>query len=329
MQLLHLLEGGRLVGIDEVVEQTIDAADVLRHATAQHIVGIGLVAQQLCYLATEVDEAPADLEVVVLVVVDALGVVGHVHLAAQLTLGAVGHEGRIAGCIEGEHPSLELALTGLLGSSVDGGLGQPVELGGICDVEHEVLVLLQQVLRELQAQQRCLFSEGTQAVLLVLREQGATAYEAFVAVVKEPLLLRRQTAMMAMHILHTLEELLVEAHVVGMLRQDGAHLLCQGVHLVVGLGREEIEEHGRHTVEQVVVALRVVVLVDDGIVESGSCRIIDGFLEVFLVTADALHERLLIVLHTDTVEGRRVVGRAIRLEKRVLPLRFIFSHVAL
>ena len=43
LQLLLFLYGSRLVGIDEVVEQTIDAALVGGHAALQHIVGISFV----------------------------------------------------------------------------------------------------------------------------------------------------------------------------------------------------------------------------------------------------------------------------------------------
>ena len=106
-QLIHLLDGRRLIGSHQLVEQAIDAAHILRHAAAQHIVGIGLVAEQLCNLAAQVDQALANLNIVVLVVVDALRVVGHIHLAAQFALRAVGHKGRIAGSIEGENPFVE------------------------------------------------------------------------------------------------------------------------------------------------------------------------------------------------------------------------------
>ena len=115
----------------------------------EHVVGIGSVAQQLGNLAAQVDEPLAYFEVVFRVVVDAHLVLGHIHLPAQLTLGAVGHERTVAGLVEGEHPSLQVALLGVLGGSLAGGLGQSVELGLVGNVKRERLVLFQQVLREL------------------------------------------------------------------------------------------------------------------------------------------------------------------------------------
>ena len=60
MQFFALLDGCGLVGVDEVVQQPIDAAGVRGHATFQHVVGIGLIAQQLGNLATQIDESLTD-----------------------------------------------------------------------------------------------------------------------------------------------------------------------------------------------------------------------------------------------------------------------------
>ena len=93
LQFFALLQGGRLIGIDEIVQQPVYIAGVRRHATLQHVVGIGLVSQQLGYLAAQVDEPLADVQVVLAVIVGTDGIACHIHLAAQLPLGGVGHEG--------------------------------------------------------------------------------------------------------------------------------------------------------------------------------------------------------------------------------------------
>ena len=135
LQLLLFLDSGRAIGIDEVVEQTVDTFHIACHTVFQHIVGIGLEAQQLGNLPTQVDETLTDLEVVLRIVMDSLRVVRHIHLTAQLTLGAIGHKRRVRGGVEGEHPTILLSLPGLQGSGIDGRLWQSVQLFLIGDME--------------------------------------------------------------------------------------------------------------------------------------------------------------------------------------------------
>ena len=52
--------------------------------------------------------------------------------------------------------------------------------------------------------------------------------------------------MVQVNLSDTFEESWVEAYVVGMLGQQGLHLLRQGIHLVVGLGTQQVEEYRRH-----------------------------------------------------------------------------------
>ena len=173
-----------------------------------------------------------------------LCVLGHIHLATKFATGAIGHEGRIRGEVEREHPTLLALCLSLGGSSLASRIGQSVEIGLVCDMQGIGLVFLEQVLRELQTQHASLLSELTQAFLSFLVEQGTTAHKAVVTVVEQALLLLRQQTMVTVYVLHTPKEFFVEAHIIGMLREDGLHLLCQGVHLVVGLGTQQIEEDG-------------------------------------------------------------------------------------
>ena len=328
LNLCDFLLGGRLVGGDQVVEELIDATHIARHAVFQHIVGVGLVTQQLGQFTADVDQALADLKVVLRIIVDAHGVLGQVHLPAQLTTGTVSHEGGIRGEVEGEHPTVFALFLCGLGSSLTGCVGQSVEIGLVGDMQGEGLVLLQQILRELEAEHRGFLRELAQAFLAGSIEEGTAAHETVVAVVEQHLLLGCQLTVVAVHILDALKEFLIEADVVGMLREDGTHLLGQRVHLVVRLGREQVEEHGAHPRQQVVIACPVLLVVDtdDRIVEGGFLRVVDKLLYLFVVATDALEHRFLIVLQTDTVERGRIVGRTIREEKGILS-HFVFFHI--
>ena len=131
-----------------------------------------------------------------------------------------------------------------------------------------------------------------------------------------------------MHILDTLKQPLVKTDIIGMFRQDRAHLLCQSVHLIVGLCRKQIEEHRRHTTKQVIVALAVLLVINtnDRIVESRFLRTIDNILYLFIVATDTFEHGFFEVLQPDTVEGCYVVRRIIRFKKRILSL-LILVHI--
>ena len=296
LQFLAFFLGCGLVGINEVVEQFIHASHIACHTVLQHIVCIGLEAQQLGNLTTQVDDALTYLEIIAIVVVNALSILGHIHLLAQLALGAVGHERRIRWEVESEHPTFFPLCLGFGSSSLDRCIGQAFELSLISDMQGIGFVLLQQVLRKLQTQHTGLFCELTQFVLALLIEQCTTTHKTVVAVVKQSFLLFCQKTMMAMHMFHTCKEFLIEAHIIGMFCQDGLHLLCQGVHLVVGLSTQQIEENGRHAIQQVIIPLRIIILVNDGIIEGGLLWIVNRFLYQFVITTNTFHKGLFIVL---------------------------------
>ena len=195
-------------------------------------------------------------------------------------------------------------------------------------MERKGLVLLQQVLRELQTEHRGLFRQLAQPFFSGSIEQGPAPHKTIVAVVEQHFLLWCQLPMMTVHILDAFKEFLIETDIIRMFGQDGTHLLGQGIHLVVGLSREQVEEDGCHPTEQVVVviALFLVVHTDDGIVESGFLGIVDDLLDLFIIPTDALQHRLLEILQTDTVEGRHIMGRIIRQKKRILSLLLLVHN---
>ena len=111
-------------------------------------------------------------------------------------------------------------------------------------MQGESLVLLEKVLRELERQHASLLRQLAQFLLTLVVEKSTAAHEAVIAVVEKHLLLGCQFAMMLVYVLDALEESLVELHVVGVLRENGAHLLRQFVQFVASFGAEHARESG-------------------------------------------------------------------------------------
>ena len=243
---LNLLNGGRFVGVNQVVEQLVDIAHVRRHAMNEHIVGKSLIAQKLGYLSSQIDEALAYFEIVLAVVVSSLGVAGHIQLLAQFALCAVRHERRETGIVECEEPALLVGLFGCKRSCFASCSGQTVELLLVSNVECESLVFLQQVLRKLQRQHAGFLCELAQTLFALVVEQRTAAYKSVVAVVEKHLLLGGKLAMVFVYIFDALKQASVELHVVGVLCENRAEFLRQLVQFVACLGAEHARENGRH-----------------------------------------------------------------------------------
>ena len=240
------LLGRWLIGINQVVKQSVHILHLTGHAMFQHIVGIGAETQQLSHFAPQIDDTLTDLKVVLGIVVNTYRVPGHVHLLAEITLRTVGHERTIAGGIESKYPSIHFSLLSCQGCCLTSCFRQTVQLFLISDMQDERLVLFQQVLRELQREHRSLFGELTQFLLSLLIEQGTTSHKTIVAVVEQHLLLGCELTVMTMYILNAFKQFLVQSDIVGMLCQDGLYLLCQRIHLIVRLSTHQVEEHGTH-----------------------------------------------------------------------------------
>ena len=83
----------------------------------------------------------------------------------------------------------------------------------------------------------------TELLFPLLVKERTAAHESLVAVFQQAFLLGGEFSVMSVHCLVSLEELFVESHIVGMLCEDGLYLLSQRIHLVVGLGAKQVEEH--------------------------------------------------------------------------------------
>ena len=326
LHLFSLFDGCWLVGIDEVVQQFIHILRFACHAVAEHVVGVGLEAQELSQFTAQIHQLLAYFQVVLLVVVGADCVTGHVHLFAQFALGRVGHEWRIARIVECENPAFLILFLGCMFSCSDGCFWQTFELRLVCDVKGERLVLLQQVLRELEGEHACILGELAQFLLAFLVEEGTAAYESVVAGFEQHLLFCIQfTVRMVVNKLDALEELLVQCDVVGMLGEDRAHLLCQFLHLVAGLGTHHAREYVRHSAQEVVIVFTLFCInTGDGVFERWLCRVVYNLVGCLVVAADTFHESLLIVAELNAVEWGCIVWGAVWQEERILSLLNFF-----
>ena len=300
--------------------------DIPCHPATEHIVGVGLEAQQLCQFTTQVDQSFADFEVILRIVMNTLRILRHIHLATEFALCRVSHERRIAGEVECKHPPFLALLLRFVGSRLASGLWQSVQLGLIRNVQGKCLVLLQHVLRELQSQHSSLFCELTQSFLASGIQQSATPHKPVVAVVQQHLLLRRQCAVMMIHILDTFEEPFVQSDIIGMLGEYRTQFLCQGIHLVVGVSTQQIEEYTRHLRQQVIISLVVLIVVhtNDGVLKRRCRWVVDDHLYLLILTTDTLHESLLVVFQPYLVEGWNLMGCMIVLEKGIHSLYLLF-----
>ena len=71
----------------------------------------------------------------------------------------------------------------------------------------------------------------------------------------------------------------------------------------------------------------VIILADDGVVESGLLRVVDGFVYLLLVAADAFDECWLEILQANLVKRISTVGGVEGFKKRILALLCCWLHV--
>ena len=314
----HLFLCRRHIGVDEVIEQLVHVVCIARHTVFQHVVGVCPESQKLCDFPSQIHYTFAYFDVVLRVVMGAYLVALHIHLLPEAAPCGIGHERAVAREIQCEHPSLHSVFLGSSGSSLARRFGQSVEVLLVGDVQLERLVLLEQVLRELQREHARLFGQPAQLLLVLVVEQRSAPHESVVAVVEQPLFLGCQSPVVVVYGLDSLEEFLVEPHVVGVFRQDWLYLLRQGIHLVIRLRAEQIEEYGGDPRQQVVISVLVVVHVDYRVVKSRFIGIVYGLLYLFVVSSDAFEKRLFVVFESYLVKWHGLVWRGIRHEKRVL-----------
>ena len=209
--------------------------------------------------------------------------------------------------MEREDPLAAAAqLVGLLARGVAHAGGQSVEVGLVRNLEHEVVVLGQQVAAEADGHARQLLVNLLEPFLLGRVEQRAAAHEAVVGLLQQAALLGVKAELGAPVIdrLDAGEELLVEQNPVVVGREQRQRLLLDGLHPLVGLGAaEHLEDQprlGQHLARVVVgqnhvLEGRLVVVLYDG----GNLGIVQRHAPL-----EGRHE----VLGADFIEGRCPVG---------------------
>ena len=222
--------------------------------------------------------------------------------------------------MEREDPLVALAhLLGLLAGGVADACRQPVEFVRL-EFEHEIVVFGEDVIPEFHGRERQLPVDLFQAGLLLGVEQRPGAHEGVVGLLQQTHLLgvepQRRTPVV--NLLHTDEELVVEADLVPVRGQQGHGLLLQGLHAVVGFGGTQHAEHQFGLREH----LPGIVIGKDRVFERGLVLVRGDGVDFGLVQRHAAFEGGHEMLGQDLVERRHAVRRIPFGEKRVFPGRF-------
>ena len=304
----------------DLVEQAVNGIGRTGHLVRHDIGGVRGIAQQVCLLRAQADEIVDELLVVVFVAVIATVQISLIDLLAQVAPGGIGQQRDQAGLVEREDPLVALAhLPGLLAGGVADACRQPVEFVRL-EFEHEIVVFGEDVIPEFHGRERQLPVDLFQAGLLLGVEQRPGAHEGVVGFLQQTHLLgvepQRRTPVV--NLLHTDEELVVEADLVPVRGQQGHGLLLQGLHAVVGFSGTQHAEHQFGLREH----LPGIVIGKDRIFERGLVLVRGDGVDLGLVQRHAAFEGGHEMLGQDLVERRHAVRRIPFGEKRVFPGRF-------
>ncbi len=137
------------------IEQFIDVGRILGHVALELKVGVGGVAEQIGAFDAQGSDSADDFLVVQLIVVVPAHAIGFEHLFAQIAFFRILQKRDQARMVQSENP---FALQAAFGRFFGGGFfhhrRQAGEIGFIVDHQTEGVVLFQDVLAELQRQQR-------------------------------------------------------------------------------------------------------------------------------------------------------------------------------
>ena len=216
-QLRQFLSGHRHISIHQLLDECIYVSGIFRHASLQHTFSISLVAQQLCYLSSEVDNPGHQLTIVMLSTFTADGVLGHIHLASQFPVVGICEKGTVTGLMQGEEPSFHSLFLGCQGCGIQGCLRQASQLLLVGDMQTVGIGLLQTVLAELEADGVQLYSHPRQFLFVFIRETSASTLESIEDVVQQFLFLGIEPFFVLLYIFDALKEFPVEHYLIGML----------------------------------------------------------------------------------------------------------------
>jgi len=240
-------------------------------------------------------------------------------LLQALAQGAVLQRGQrrlAAGVLQRQHVlAFELALLGSLRGGGDRGVGHPGEAGAVVHHHGRSVVLLEQVLAEAGLQRGQLAVDLAQARLLLLVQPGAGAHEVEVVTVEQAQLLGVEAELVALVVqgLDAGVQLRVEGDGVGVRGQQRRHGGLHLLHLRVGVGADQVEEHVGHAQQYLAAALGG----DDGVVEGRRLGVVGDGVELGALLGHALLEGRQVVRVGDAVERRQLVRQRARFEEGV------------
>ena len=298
--LVALLLGHLQGRYPDVHQALVHVVRRLGQRVVQHVVGVGLEAQDVGTLEAQVDQRVDNLGVVVFAILAAVRV-GAPHFLAQLAVGAGLHEG-----LPRRHLQRHLAAVGQL---------LAVGVGGL---EH--------VLCKAHGERGNLLVQLAEAGLLVGRYVGAVAHEAFVLLLQQPHLLAVQAEAFALVVdgFDTLEELGVQRYVVAVGREQGGDGLLDGVHLVAGVARGKVEEHGADLLQQPA----AVFVGQHGVLEGRRLGVVHYGVDFGLLPLHALLEGGQVVVGLDASKVGNFIRRSPCREKGVVHVGLFFVFAA-
>ena len=144
--LVSFLNRRWFIGFDEVVEQFIYVLYGCCHAVFHHVIGVSIIAQELCHLSAKVDKTLTNLKVIRVIVLYAECVMRHIEFLTQLPPCAIHKERTVTGGIQGEHPTLHSAFFGSLLCCFTCGIRQSIKVFLVSNVQCIRLILLQKIL---------------------------------------------------------------------------------------------------------------------------------------------------------------------------------------
>ncbi len=280
----------------------------LRHRVLEAPVGMRRVAEQLGPRRTQLQDLRDQLVVVVRVAVVAATHERAPGLLAQVAAGRVLEEGLDARArVEHGAPGLDAAGAGACNEAAADRFGQPREIRVRVEREPVVVLVGEQVLRELRVQARELLVELREARLGGRIELGAREREVRVVEPAQALLLGVEAALLARGVDggDAPEQLVVLDDPVGVRRELRRHFLVDGLQALLVQRRDVDLVDALHAVQHAAGALHR----DDRVLEGRRCGVVRDLRDIGELGLHTGKERRLEVGDPDLVEGRYAAVR--------------------
>ena len=293
------LSGWQRVGL-QLVQQPIYTLQRFGHAVVQRIVGIRLVAKQLCYLVAAFHNVQDVLTVVELVAESFAGG-AHVHLVAQRTVVSILQNSGDARGGKVEEVSLQLFGLGFVGGQVQRRRGKSLQPGGVGEVQGVGIVGLQRVVPEGECQVGQADTQLVEALFVSLAQVGATVDKTIVGVFQQlPVDGSQCLQLIVIDGLDALKEFLVQMDAVGEFGEHRLHPVGNVVHFGGAVALQDVEENLGDTVQHPAGMLQG----HHSVVKGRGLRVVADGRDVRLGLTDTHFKGRLVMLQLDLAERR-------------------------